>query len=105
MISFLPEAGTEGPAATASLIDGDYSFDTTNGPVAGRYRVLVVRQMPERKHKGGSESESGGGSAAAASNTSATAASEEWSFHAEVSPEEHEFDFQVAEQETAKGDG
>src|SRR5882757_4136644 len=52
MISFLPDAGTSGPAATASLIDGAFAFDTTNGPVAGNYRVLIVRQVSDRKYKG-----------------------------------------------------
>ena len=38
MISFLPESGTRGPAATASLIGGDFTFDRKTGPVAGSVR-------------------------------------------------------------------
>jgi hypothetical protein len=40
-ISFLPDAGTEGPAANASVLNGEYRFDRANGPVAGKYRVIV----------------------------------------------------------------
>ncbi|HVW02530.1 MAG TPA: carboxypeptidase-like regulatory domain-containing protein [Planctomycetaceae bacterium] len=40
-ISFLPDGGTEGPAANASVLNGEYRFDRTNGPVAGMYRVIV----------------------------------------------------------------
>src|SRR5260370_1313054 len=94
MISFLPDAGTNGPAATASLIDGAFAFDTTNGPVAGNYRVLVVRQAADWKYKGASIPEKGPRPAAAAGD-GRSATDEEWSFTAEVSLDNVEFEFQV----------
>jgi hypothetical protein len=42
-ISFVPDQGTPGSGATASLIQGEYRFDKTNGPTAGRYRVIVTK--------------------------------------------------------------
>lgn len=42
IISFLPEAGNDGPAASASIVNGEYRFNATNGPVAGKYKVVVV---------------------------------------------------------------
>jgi len=93
-ISFLPEAGTAGPSATASLVDGVFAFDTRNGPVAGSYRVLVVRLAAERRHKGAREAPVGQ-PAAAADEDDLSAAEEEWSFSAEVSVDNAEFDFEV----------
>jgi hypothetical protein len=98
MISFLPDAGTEGPAATASLIDGVYEFDTQNGPVAGQYRVLVVMQFSDQNFKGAAELEAKGATPAGAHDA-------EWSFTAEVSPDDVEFDFQVPDAPTAVGRG
>lgn len=42
-ISFVPTEGTSGPAATATLVDGEYRFDRQNGPTAGPHRVVVRR--------------------------------------------------------------
>jgi hypothetical protein len=42
-ISFVPDQGRPGPGATASLIQGEYRFDKTNGPTAGLHRVIVTR--------------------------------------------------------------
>jgi hypothetical protein len=42
-ISFLPSDGKKRPAATASVKDGVYRFDRTNGPTAGPTRVIVTR--------------------------------------------------------------
>jgi hypothetical protein len=94
-ISFLPEAGTHGPAATASLIDGAFAFDTTNGPVAGNYRVLIVKQVADQKFKGASIPEKGARPPAAAAGDDCSATDEEWSFAAEVSLDNVEFEFQV----------
>jgi hypothetical protein len=104
MISFLPESGNTGPAATASLIDGGYRFDSKNGPVAGQYRVLVVRQVADRKHKGGASSDAEARAPAAGSENGAAAA-EEWSFTADVSSDELEFDFHAPEEATADASG
>jgi hypothetical protein len=42
-ISFVPDRGKPGPGAVASLIQGEYRFDKTNGPTAGLHRVIVTR--------------------------------------------------------------
>jgi hypothetical protein len=41
-ISFLPEAGNTGPAATSSVVEGEYRFSFEDGPIAGPHRVLVT---------------------------------------------------------------
>src|SRR5687767_11663369 len=41
VISFLPAAGNNGPAANTDIVEGRYRFDRTNGPIAGAHRVLV----------------------------------------------------------------
>ena len=46
-ISFVPEKGTSGPAATVSLIDGVYQFDRRDGPSEGPHRVIVQRVIPK----------------------------------------------------------
>jgi hypothetical protein len=96
MISFLPEAGTTGPAATASLTDGFFKFDATNGPVAGKYRVLVVEDLGE-KYKGASLAEPQASAAAATTGHDSSAAEAEWSFDAEVSVDDFEFDFEISD--------
>jgi hypothetical protein len=101
MISFLPQTGTEGPAATASLIDGTYQFTTKNGPVAGRYRVLVVKQSADWQFKSAPTSADDGPSMTGATPDDQPAASEEWSFTANVSPDDVEFDFQVSDAATS----
>jgi hypothetical protein len=42
-ITFLPAAGHSGPSATASLVEGQYTFDRTNGPAAGPHQVIITR--------------------------------------------------------------
>ena len=42
-ISFVPHQGRPGPGAIASLIEGEYRFDKTNGPTVGLHRVIVTR--------------------------------------------------------------
>jgi hypothetical protein len=95
MISFLPEAGTRGPAATTSLVGGAFAFDRRNGPVEGKYRVLVVKQLADRKHKGSSPGDSNPTSRPAQTAEAQAAAGEEWSFTAEVSPADMQFDFEI----------
>jgi hypothetical protein len=46
-ISFLPDAGHRGPAASTAIIAGEYRFDSENGPTPGPHRVIVgVEQAP-----------------------------------------------------------
>lgn|GEM_PF-4232446 len=94
-ISFLPEAGTKGPAATASVVEGDFKFDKSNGPVAGNYRVLVVGQLRDLKYKGTLASISSAPNAEATTGDSQSPPAAEWSFDAEVSPDDFDFDFEV----------
>jgi hypothetical protein len=42
-ITFIPAEGRKGPAATATVKNGNYAFDSTNGPTAGPHRVVVDR--------------------------------------------------------------
>jgi hypothetical protein len=42
-ITFLPADGKKRPAATASVIQGEYRFDRVNGPTAGRTEVHIRR--------------------------------------------------------------
>ena len=46
-ITFLPAKGKPGPAATTSLVDGEYHFDRNNGPTAGPHRVIVNKFVPK----------------------------------------------------------
>jgi hypothetical protein len=40
-ISFLPTAGNSGPAANASIVDGEYRYTKESGPRGGPHRVLI----------------------------------------------------------------
>jgi hypothetical protein len=40
-ISFLPVAGTMGPAAATAIVDGKYKFTVRSGPFVGEHRVVV----------------------------------------------------------------
>jgi hypothetical protein len=42
-ITFLPSDGKKRPAATASVRNGEYRFDRTNGPTAGPTKIIVRR--------------------------------------------------------------
>lgn len=44
-ITFIPAEGRKGPAATATLKNGNYAFDSTNGPTAGPHRAVVNRAL------------------------------------------------------------
>jgi hypothetical protein len=48
-ISFVPTEGHRGPAATTTLVDGNYRFDRDNGPTAGPHRVIVKRVNSKSK--------------------------------------------------------
>jgi len=42
-IALLPAGGRKGPAANASVKEGEYRFDRVNGPTAGRTEVRIRR--------------------------------------------------------------
>ena len=48
-ITFLPDDGKKRPAASESVTEGEYRFDRTNGPTAGRTKVLI-RRIDGRQH-------------------------------------------------------
>jgi hypothetical protein len=96
-ISFLPQAGTEGPAATTSLVDGVYVFDRANGPIAGEYRVLVVLTPDDRKQKS-LIAPAANAPPAKTSPETRPATDHEWSFTANVAPDNTEFDFELREE-------
>ena len=50
-ISFLPQEGHSGPAASTGIDGGQYRFTAANGPVAGPHRV-VIRLSPPAKGLG-----------------------------------------------------
>ncbi len=43
-ISLIPAEGTEAPAARASIRNGAFQFDESNGPMPGKYLALVELQ-------------------------------------------------------------
>ncbi|TWU41816.1 hypothetical protein Poly41_01080 [Novipirellula artificiosorum] len=40
-ISFLPNRGTSGPAATTVIVDGQYVFSALNGPYQGPHQIMI----------------------------------------------------------------
>ena len=44
-ISFLPLPETKGPSATAPIVGGKYRFSAAEGPVPGKYDVLIVPKL------------------------------------------------------------
>ena len=46
VIKFVPASGVRGPEVAADVTDGRFAFDTTNGPVAGEYKVEVYLDQP-----------------------------------------------------------
>jgi hypothetical protein len=40
-IQFIPQPGTDGPSAGATIADGTYSIPAQSGPVPGTYRVQI----------------------------------------------------------------
>jgi hypothetical protein len=47
-ITFLPVDGTQGPAAIASLVNGEYQFNRNDGPAAGPQRVIVNKAISKK---------------------------------------------------------
>lgn len=41
VIRFLPQGETKGPAASATIENGKFALDTSNGPVAGQHRIEI----------------------------------------------------------------
>ena len=47
LISFVPRENTQGPAARASLIDGEYEFSRADGPLPGDYTVIIQLEVSQ----------------------------------------------------------
>ncbi len=47
-ISFLPAAGTKGPSSTTAIVEGKYRFAAGDGPVPGKYQVLIVPKVTKQ---------------------------------------------------------
>ncbi|MGZ0168458.1 MAG: hypothetical protein ACKVHE_02780 [Planctomycetales bacterium] len=47
LVSFVPRENTQGPAARASLIDGEYEFSRADGPVPGDYTVIIQLEISQ----------------------------------------------------------
>ena len=41
-ITFIPQAGTQGPTAGAEIVDGNYTISTAGGTFAGKFRVEIT---------------------------------------------------------------
>ncbi len=91
-ISFLPEGGNTGPAVTTSISKGAYHFDATNGPIAGKYKVVIV---PGAESKGGRKLPAAGAPAPDKSTGTPTLSSGGQPLSATVSAEDTSFDFDL----------
>jgi hypothetical protein len=88
-ITFLPADGKPGPAAAASLLQGEYQFDRHNGPSAGPHRVIVNKVIPKKAML-----ESRG--KPAASRQAAAGGKTEWKQSADVKAEgPYRYDFKL----------
>lgn len=45
LVSFVPRENTQGPSARAELIDGEYQFSRTNGPIPGEYTAIIQLEV------------------------------------------------------------
>ena len=47
LVDFVPRESTQGPAARASLVDGEYQFSRSDGPVPGDYTVIIQLEVSQ----------------------------------------------------------
>lgn len=80
-ISFLPAEGLHAPAAMADVVNGEYHFTASNGPVAGTYQVVVMAAPDGKKTLLGAAVNPGRTRAAAAAPKSLPG---RWEFRVEV---------------------
>ena len=79
-ISFIPDVDRSSPGAVASLVNGHYCFDGTNGPGPGRYRILIRRAVTKTRANQTSKP----GLALATGESIARGATVEWTFAREI---------------------
>ena len=48
-ITFIPQAGTQGPTAGAEIVDGNYTISTAGGTFAGKFRVEITAAIVSGK--------------------------------------------------------
>lgn len=46
VIKFVPQQGVAGPQVATEIVEGNYEFDSTTGPVAGEHRVEIYVEQP-----------------------------------------------------------
>jgi hypothetical protein len=91
-ITFVPAEGRPGPAATTTLVDGQYQFDLENGPTAGRHRVIVARASSKAAMLSASSGRTSTASPAAATKGLKT----EWTLSVDVpSAKPYQCDFKL----------
>jgi hypothetical protein len=47
LVNFVPLENTQGPAARASLVNGEYQFSRSDGPVPGDYTVIIQLEVSQ----------------------------------------------------------
>jgi hypothetical protein len=47
LVNFVPRENTHGPAARASLVNGEYQFSRADGPVPGDYTVIIQLEVSQ----------------------------------------------------------
>lgn len=47
LVDFVPRESTQGPAARATLVDGEYQFNRSDGPVPGDYTVIIQLEVSQ----------------------------------------------------------
>jgi hypothetical protein len=52
MIQFEPAAETKGPTAAGEISGGHYAIEKAQGPIAGKYKVLISGRPPARLKPG-----------------------------------------------------
>lgn len=45
LVSFVPRENSHGPSARTSLIDGQYQFSRSDGPIPGDYTVIIQLEV------------------------------------------------------------
>jgi hypothetical protein len=85
-ISFLPVPGLSAPAAIADVVDGEYRLTDRDGPVAGKYQVVVLLPPEGQRalQRGMLGTAAGKSGAAGARTAGAASLPGRWEFRMEV---------------------
>ena len=89
-ITFIPSEGFHGPAATATIANGEYQFNQENGPTAGPHQVIVKRLTSRNRLPGTNRGDQKSDSEAIPSGNSKT----EWRLSANLTKNaSNQYDF------------